>query len=332
MNCCEEYVLPGSYLITGVSGFVGSCLARKLLSAEADVTVTAPVRNLSKARRHFPDNPQGLKLLETDVMEFCTAHSGDYDYIIHCASPTSGQYMATHPVETYEFILNSTIGLLKMSLGGGRLKSFIFVSSVEFYGDVDDDTVQLTEDMSGKIDFDSPRSSYPLAKQAAEFACKCYAAEYGVPVRIARLTQTFGEGIDPADTRVFSQFARSVAEGRDIVLHTEGTSCKPYCHSSDMVSAVLTILYRGENGRSYNVANPDTYISIRGLAEFLRDNFNKEIGVRVELHPEIHYAPPTKLRLSVDRLMRLGWRPRVGLRDMFARYIDYLKSIGPERS
>lgn len=119
MNCCEEDVLPGSYLITGVSGFVGSCLARKLLSSGADVTVTAPVRNLPKARRHFPDDPPGLKLLETDVMEFCAAHSGDYDYIIHCASPTSGQYMATYPVETYEFILNSTIGLLKMSLGGG---------------------------------------------------------------------------------------------------------------------------------------------------------------------------------------------------------------------
>ena len=85
----------------------------------------------------------------------------------------------------------------------------------------------------------SPRSAYPLGKRAAEFLCAAYAAQFGVNVKVARLTQTFGAGVASDDKRVFAQFARSVANSEDIVLHTTGESAKPYCYSTDSVSAIL---------------------------------------------------------------------------------------------
>ena len=92
----------------------------------------------------------------------------------------------------------------------------------------------------------------------------------------------------------------------------------------DCVSALLYILLRGKDGEAYNVANEDTYISARGMAEFLRDNFNPTIDVRVELNDNMGYAPASKLDLSTEKLCALGWQPRYDLKHLFERLIAYL--------
>ena len=76
---------------------------------------------------------------------------------------------------------------------------------------------------------------------------------------------------------------------------------------------------------AYNVANQDTYISIRDMAEFLRDNFNPQIAVRVESHPEMGYAPVTKLHLCAEKLLAVGWKPRYDLKEMYKRLIESIK-------
>ncbi|MBR5297233.1 MAG: NAD(P)-dependent oxidoreductase, partial [Parabacteroides sp.] len=102
----------------------------------------------------------------------------------------------------------------------------------------------------------------------------------------------------------------------------KGESTKPYCYTTDCVSAILYILLKGTKGEAYNVANSDTYISIRSLAEYLRENFNPNIKVIVEEHPEMGYAPVTKLNLSTEKLKKLSWNPKYGLKEMFTRLID----------
>ena len=154
------------------------------------------------------------------------------------------------------------------------------------------------------------------------------AKEYGVPVKIARLTQTFGAGVSAEDNRVFAQFARSIIEGNDIVLHTKGESAKPYCYTTDCVSGILHILLKGKDGEAYNVANQDTYISIKDMALFLKENFNSNIDVIVEEHPEMGYAPVTRLNLLSEKLMSLGWKPSYNLYEMFERLINSLKEDG----
>ena len=83
-------------------------------------------------------------------------------------------------------------------------------------------------------------------------------------------------------------------------------------------------MLKGEAGEAYNVSNDETYISARGMAEYLRDNFNPKISVRVELNDNMGYAPATKLKLTSAKLAGLGWMPKYGLKEIFQRLIAYL--------
>jgi len=312
-----------SIVITGATGLIGSTLVRCLLALNIDIRIIAPVRSKRKASLMFGKSASLLEIIECDIIEYFSNLHEPFDYIIHCASPTSGSYMTEYPVETYELILESTRALLlyacKYPTAG-----VLFVSSLEYYGqNLDDNTI--TEEFLGYVDASCPRSSYPLGKRAAEFLCIAYAREFGVPVKIARLTQTLGAGVATNDNRVFTQFAKSIISGSDIVLHTTGESSKPYCYTTDAVCAILTILLKGTNGEAYNVANQDTYISIYNLAIFLRDNFNPKVMVVIDDSQKMGYAPVTKLHLSSEKLMKLGWKPMCGLKEMFSRLIESLE-------
>lgn len=320
-----EDLRGSNLLITGATGLIGSTLVHCLLSLNKNNIITCPIRNLDKARTTYKDDFDKISFIESDLLNYLSNENKSFDYIIHCASPTYGKYMSEHPVETYEFSLESTRALLKYSKDHS-VKSMVYLSSLEYYGQILEDRL-ITEDIVGYIDPINPRSSYPLGKRSAEYLCVSYFKEYGVPVKIARLTQTFGAGVSKDDNRVFAQFARSIINGEDIILHTTGESSKPYCYTTDCVSAILYILLKGNNGEAYNVANQETYISIREIAEFLKDNFNPKINVRVELLPNMGYAPITKLRLSSEKLMKLGWRPQYDLNSMFENLINSLKYV-----
>lgn len=313
------------FLITGATGLIGSTLVHCLIALNKDINITCPIRSLAKVRTLYDEDIKNIDFIECDLLSFLAnlSESGNYDYIVHCASPTSGKYMVEHPVETYTLAIDSTRLILEYARKS-NVKGFVYISSLEYYGQILDDRI-ITEDMQGYVDNTDPRSSYPLGKRSAEYLCAAYAKEFGVSAKVARLTQTFGAGVSADDNRVFAQFARSVINGTDIVLHTTGESSKPYCYTTDCVSAILYILLKGENGEAYNVANQDTYISIRNMAEFLRDNFNPQIDVRVESHPEMGYAPVTKLHLSSEKLMGLGWPPRYDLKDMYKKLIESIK-------
>ncbi|MBQ9560617.1 MAG: dTDP-glucose 4,6-dehydratase, partial [Bacteroidaceae bacterium] len=132
-------------------------------------------------------------------------------------------------------------------------------------------------------------------------------------------------GVAKDDNRVFAQFARSVISGQDIVLHTTGDSSKPYCDTIDCLAAILCVLLRGRDGEAYNVANPSTYISIKDMAFFVRDTFAPSIDVKIEEKSTASYAPITKVPLSVDKLLSLGWKPQCGLKEMFEKLIACIK-------
>lgn len=311
-----------SFLITGATGLIGASLIRCLLALGNGVRIVAPVRNKEKARAMFGDLFNRVEWMECDLASCDYSQVGKVDYVVHCAAPTSSKFFVDCPVETIRVIYEATASLLSYACRQS-IKGFVYLSSLEVYGSGLPDT-KITEDMQGYWDVTSIRSSYPVAKRAVENLCCAYASEYGVPVKVARLTQTTGAGIAKDDNRVIAQFAKLAAKGEDIVLHTTGESARPYCYTTDCVSALLYILLRGKDGEAYNLANEDTYISARGMAEFLRDNFNPTIDVRVELNDNMGYAPVSKLDLSTEKLRALGWQPRYDLKQLFERLIAYL--------
>ena len=84
--------------------------------------------------------------------------------------------------------------------------------------------------------------------------CYSYFSEYKLPVKIARLSQTIGAGVDYNDNRVFVQFARNVIEHKNIILHTDGKSEGNYCYIRDAVEGIFTVLLLGVSGEAYNVS------------------------------------------------------------------------------
>lgn len=160
-----------------------------------------------------------------------------------------------------------------------------------------------------------------------ECLCASYAKEYDVPVKIARLSQTFGPGVDYNDGRVFAEFARCAMEKRDIVLHTEGKTVRTYCYVKDAVNALLYILLRGNAGEAYNVTNMDTAVSIREMAEMVCQTIGDgTIKTVVEIPEDLDsfgYNPEMIICLDSSKLNKLGWVATVGLEEMYRRMIDY---------
>ena len=314
-----------TFLITGSTGLIGSMLIHCLLALDKGIRIIAPVRNNKKAKDMFSKKElENICLFECDIVKYDYNHIKNIDFIIHCAAPTASKFFVEHPVETFTVIVEGTKVLLDYAKEH-PIKGFVYLSSLEVYGEVHDDSVPITEDIQGHLDPMTIRSSYPMAKRAVENLCCLYAAEHGVPAKVARLTQTTGAGIAKDDNRVIAQFTRLVANGQDIVLHTTGEAARPYCYTTDAVSAILYILLKGTSGEAYNVANEETYISARGMAEFLRNEFNSNINVCVELNDNMGYAPVTKLRLSSTKLRKLGWSPYCDMHEIFTKLLNYLK-------
>lgn len=323
----KEQLREKTFLITGATGLIGSVMVKCLLALNQKdnlgIRILAVVRDIDKAQKVFKEEYGDIQFFQVPLTDIThNTVTAPMDFIIHLASPTAGKYMEDHPVETFNLAYQSTLTLLKYA-HTNNIEGLVYVSSLEYYGQVLDDKL-ITEDMQGFVDSKSARSSYPMGKRAAEYLCYAYAHEYGVPAKIARLTQTLGAGVSETDNRVFAQFARSIINSEDIVLHTTGESAKPYCYTTDCVGAILYILLKGECGEAYNVANPDTYISIYDLAKYMKEQFASNINIRMDLTGNIGYAPVTKLHLSTEKLHALGWKPDVGMRDMFERLIKYL--------
>ena len=241
------------------------------------------------------------------------------DWVVHAAAETSSRAFVEKPVEVIRAVVAGTENVLEFTRAV-HASSAVFLSTMEVYGVPAADPV--TEADYGYLDPTEVRSSYPEAKRLAENLCVAYAREHGVPVRIARLTQTFGPGVRRGDRRVFAQFAEAVLEGRDIVLHTEGRTARCYCDLDDAVTAILVLLEKGSDGEAYNVANPATYCTIREMAEALCAAHPPcRVVVDTQAAAGRGYAPEFKMRLDVTKMEALGWQPTRGLAEMFGRLI-----------
>lgn len=319
-----------SILITGATGLVGSMTLRALACANRrrglGMRIIAPVRSMDRFREIFGDlsSREDILPFEADILSEMDIEA-ELDYIIHGASITASKTFVTMPVETIETALKGTGNMLKLALKK-KVKSIVYISSMEAFGVTDPSLPCVREEDLGYIDITSLRSSYSESKRMCELMCTAYAKEYELPVKNARLAQTFGAGVDISEGRVFAQFAKSVISGEDIVLHTKGESFGNYCYSADAVSGILTILLKGQDGETYTVANPDTAISIRDMASMLAHELAEDrISVVFDIPEDsmtYGYAPPVKMHLNSDKLQALGWKPKKDLKEMYRRLIS----------
>lgn len=311
--------------VTGATGLIGSMIVKTLLEANRtlgkQINVVAYIRNSQKAQAVFEDYLD--ESLEFCIGDICSPiiYDGSIDYIVHSASATSSKYFVEYPVETIDTAINGTMNVLNFARRK-EIQGFLYLSSLEIYGKLDV-TEAISENDCGYIDFLNVRSSYSEGKRMVECICASYAKEYHLPVKIARLTQTFGAGVDYQDSRVFAEFIRCVIEEKDIVLHTTGETVRNYCYLADAVRALLLILEKGNTGEAYNVANKDTTCSIVEMAHIVAAlNLNHTTNVCFDIEEDLSkhgYNPTMIAYLNTEKIESLGWKPTVGLTEMFRR-------------
>ncbi|WP_338434096.1 NAD(P)-dependent oxidoreductase [Ligilactobacillus saerimneri] len=318
------------FFVTGATGLVGSLVLRFLAYAneqlDLDLKLLALVRNKEKAQRLYAKYKTApLKFVVTELGHSDLHLSEKVDYVIHAAAVTGSKQMIADPVGTIRTALWGTDEVLQEAVRNNA-EAMVYLSSMEVYGQPVV-TGQTTEKDLGYVDLTNIRSSYPEGKRMSELMCNSYAEQYGLRVMSARLAQVFGAGVLPGENRVFAQFARSAMNGENIVLHTTGQSEGNYVYATDAIKAILILLQKGETRQAYNVANEDSHMTIKAMAEMVMDNFGiSGAQVVIDIPKEnMGYAPDVKMWLSSQKLQQLGWRPTVNLKDSYARLIQWLQ-------
>ena len=291
-----------SILITGANGLIGSYMVEYLHSVGAKVYAMS--RSLEKLERRFGKDA-GINFIEQDLNESIETNIL-FDYIVHTASNAHPLAFSQDPVGTMKTNLFGTLNLLECAKkSGGKL---LYLSTGEIYGNNIDH--HFTEEDLGVVDTKLARSCYPESKRAAETLCVSYNAQYGVNVNVARLCYVYGPTITDTNSRADAQFLRNALNNEDIVMKSKGEQRRTYCYVADAVCALLYILLYGENAQVYNIANPNSIVSVAEYAKTLANIAGVEL--KFELPDEIEargYSKPADSILSAQKLINLGWQP-----------------------
>lgn len=249
------------------------------------------------------------------------------DYIIHAASLASPQYYNLIPTQVMLPNVIGTYFLLEYAKKC-NLKKFLFFSSSEIYGKLDEGIQEnYDETVLGILDPMDVRNCYSESKRMGENMCMDYYQEHGIKTSSVRIFHTFGPTMDVwHDERAFAEFTANVVEGKNIEMKSAGMAKRSFCYITDAICAFLLILLEKESGQAYNLCNEANFVSIYELAEILVGLFpERKLKVeRVKRDESSAYAAKKEenfVTADSGKLRKLGWNPQVTVRDGFERTI-----------
>ena len=307
-----------TFLITGATGMVGTCLIDTLMrynqTSQAGIRIIAVGRSRTKACSRLGEyfSSDYFQFLEQDVREpFPT--SVNADFIIPLASNTHPMAYSEFPVETIEINVKGAENALKKAAACGA--TVLYPSTVEIYGSGD---CPFTEDYTGKLNLSTSRACYPESKRTAEAMCQSYIAEYGVDCIIVRFSRLFGPTMLESDTKASSQFILKAVAGEDIVLKSKGDQVFSYTYVADAVQAMLFVLLHGENGQAYNIAGCD--VRLADFASECAALAGKAVVFDLPSETEAKgYSIATRAVLSTEKTSKLGWVASYHFREALKR-------------
>ena len=218
-------------LVTGGAGFIGSHLCDRLLGDGAEVLCvdnffTGARRNIE----HLLSNHR-FELFRHDVTFPLYV---EVDRIYNLACPASPVHYQHDPVQTTKTSVNGAINMLGLAK---RLKAKILQASTsEVHGDPT--SHPQAESYWGNVNPIGPRSCYDEGKRCAETLFFDYWRQHGLPIKVARIFNTYGSRMHPNDGRVASNFVVQALLGQDITIHGDGSQTRAFCYVDDMIDGL----------------------------------------------------------------------------------------------
>lgn len=311
-------------LVTGGAGFVGSHLVDRLMILGHEVTVLDNFFTGSKTTvSHWIGHPN-FEMVRHDVVE---PFMIECDQIYHLACPASPPHYQFNAVKTVKTSFMGTLNMLGLAK---RTKArFLITSTSEIYGDPE--VHPQNEDYWGHVNPIGPRACYDEGKRVAETLTYGYHRQDGVDVRVARIFNTYGPRMNPADGRVVSNFIMQALRGEDMTVYGDGTQTRSFQYIHDLIDGLIALMNSNET-RPVNIGNGDEF-TIGDFAKLVRETVRKvkkeDDGIDVPplniIHKPIPTDDPQKRRPDTTRAKEtLGWQPRwsveMGLEEMVRYY------------
>lgn len=191
---------------------------------------------------------------------------GSIDYIIHAAGIASPVYYRKYPIETIDGMVFGLRNLLNFAVKN-PVKSFLYFSSSEIYGNPHPSSVPTKEEYYGNVSCIGPRSCYDESKRMGEAMCASYHRIYNIPVKWVRPFNISGPGMRRADDRVLPKFVYAALQNESIVVHSPGGQTRTLCYVTDGMVGFFKALLIGKNGEVYNIGRHEEELSMRNLAQ-----------------------------------------------------------------
>ena len=307
-------------LITGATGRIGRYILEALADADLkynlNMRIIGLARNEEKVKQVFGDLTKlpNISFLYQDINKEIN-YEGAITYIFHTAGPAAPMDFKNSPTGTLWSHVNGTHNVMECARLHKTRRVF-YVSTVEVYGDWQSEETIDENDM-GIMQHLNYRASYPEAKRLCETMLTTYKQEYGISFCGVRLCHTLGPGILLDDGRAFAEFMNCVLQGKDIILHSDGSAMRTYTYVADAVNAMFLIMDKGED-ILYNVAANENLISIRDLAELIAGFTNGKCKVMFSKEAaKLPYLPFKLAIMDTCKIRDLGWKPVVSLSQMF---------------
>ena len=313
----RTYASRRRVLVTGGAGFLGSHLVERLLARGDEVLC---VDNFFTGERDNIAHLKGHERFELMRHDVTFPLYVEVDEIYNLACPASPIHYQHDPVQTTKTSVHGAINMLGLAkrLGAKILQA----STSEVYGDPS--VHPQREDYWGNVNPIGPRSCYDEGKRCAETLFFDYHRQHALPIKVARIFNTYGPRMHPADGRVVSNFIVQALKGEPITIYGDGAQTRSFCYVDDLVAGLIALMDSREGFTGpVNLGNPGEF-TIRQLAE----QVIALTGAKSELFRQPLPADDPRQRQPDIALARaeLGWSPSVQLEQGLTQTIAYFRS------
>ena len=304
-------------LVTGGAGFIGSHLCRKLLDVGHEVLVVDNYYSGTRANvAHLIEHPQ-FEMMRHDVTFPLYV---EVDQIYHLACPASPIFYQRDPVQTTKTSVHGSINML--GLAKRTHARILLASTSEVYGDPQ--VHPQPESYWGHVNPIGSRSCYDEGKRCAETLFFDYRRQHGMPIKVARIFNTFGPAMRPDDGRVVSTFIVQALRQQPLTVFGDGTQTRSFCYVDDMVEALIRLMDTpSEVTGPINLGNPHEFTMLE-----LAQKVIELVGDGTIEHRPRPADDPIQRRPDIAQAQELlDWKPTIDLDEGLVRTVDYFREL-----